>query len=150
MQRSVDNIEFSTIGLVQAAGTAYLENRYAFTDEAPFTGANYYRLHQVDTDGSGRYSPSVVAHIMGNGRPSIFPNPATDHLNIAGLSFSGTAEVQIRDALGRVASQHTWTMGTIAENNGSFPLSGLAKGWYNLHIVLPDGQVVRTDPFLKD
>src|SRR5690606_7009105 len=85
VQRSPDNTDFSTIGIVPAAGDAQSRTDYLPTDPQPFHGAHYYRLNQVDRDGTAELTHTVVA-FMGRGeqgRPVLFPNPVTDELNVA-------------------------------------------------------------------
>jgi hypothetical protein len=52
VQRSTNLQEFATIGRVSAAGNSNVTHAYSFLDEAPLKGTNYYRLKQVDMDGS--------------------------------------------------------------------------------------------------
>src|SRR5690606_27498417 len=107
VQRSPDNETFTDIGSVQAAGDAQFRTDYLFTDQAPFRGANYYRLLQVDRDGSSATSQTVVAFLGqdANGRPAIFPNPVTAQLHTAfHAPADGPVDIQVLDALGRTAA----------------------------------------------
>lgn len=56
IERSQDAVEFGVIGQVRAAGDASQKQDYGYTDERALAGINYYRLRQVDKDGSIRYS----------------------------------------------------------------------------------------------
>lgn len=82
VERSADGRAFTEIGRVPGAGTTYEPHDYEFTDGYPLSGINYYRLRQVDLDDAYSYSPVVaaVAHIAGELR--LFPQPASDVLNI--------------------------------------------------------------------
>ncbi|AQG82635.1 hypothetical protein AWR27_21585 [Spirosoma montaniterrae] len=77
VQRSRDLGEFLTIGSLTAKGTTDQRQQYGFMDEHPFDGANYYRLKQVDFDGTTEYS-RPVAVVMDNLTPSleILGNPS--------------------------------------------------------------------------
>lgn len=57
IERSKDADYFETIGFVDGSGTTSSQVRYAFTDIAPMSGINYYRLRQVDNSGDVNYSP---------------------------------------------------------------------------------------------
>ncbi len=48
--------EFENIGRVDGNGSTSMHSYYTFTDEAPLTGVNYYRLKQVDFNGNFSYS----------------------------------------------------------------------------------------------
>lgn len=60
VQRSQDASEFGSIGQVKAAGDATQKQSYGFTDEQALTGINYYRLRQVDRDGSVQFSKIIA------------------------------------------------------------------------------------------
>lgn len=49
-----NNIEWKTIGFVDGKGTTTEKSNYIFTDGNPLTGTSYYRLKQIDLDGTFR------------------------------------------------------------------------------------------------
>src|SRR5690606_19785098 len=65
VQRSENGSTFIAIGSVPAAGSSAIPIDYSFTDDDPAQGTNYYRLRQIDLDGTYTYSPLVVAEGMG-------------------------------------------------------------------------------------
>lgn len=69
VERSSDLKEYTTVGEVAAKGTTDQRQFYGLTDESPLTGNNYYRLKQVDTDGSMHYS-KIAAAVMDDETPS--------------------------------------------------------------------------------
>lgn len=82
IERSRDGREFSEIGQVKGAGTSYEPQAYAFTDERPLHGQNYYRLRQVDFDGKFSYSPVVIATFGKASQMTLSPLPASENLRI--------------------------------------------------------------------
>lgn len=50
--RSKDGVFFDVIGHTAGAGTTSQTNEYLFTDEHPMSGYNFYRLRQIDFDGT--------------------------------------------------------------------------------------------------
>lgn len=66
VERSVDGNNFAEIGRVDGAGFSQLTQDYELEDQAPVVGTNYYRLRQVDYDGSVTYSEVVAADFAGN------------------------------------------------------------------------------------
>lgn len=149
VQRSADSEHFTTIGTVDAAGDAQFRSDYLFTDQQPLHGANYYRLKQVDRDGAYAYSQTVVAFMgLGGGKPVIFPNPATDVLNVAFRSpLDGEAVISVQDALGRTIGQRA-VQAVRGASTVTLPTYGLARGWYNVRIDLPDGASLRSEGFI--
>lgn len=59
VERSQDGRNFLSIGSVPGAGTTMEIQEYHLDDYRPYEGKNYYRLTQVDFDGSKNYSHIV-------------------------------------------------------------------------------------------
>ena len=75
VQRSRDGITFQEVTKVEGAGSSTSAHYYSAIDAQPWSGTNYYRLEQVDTDGSTEYSPVVVVQVT-HGGLVVFPNPS--------------------------------------------------------------------------
>jgi hypothetical protein len=91
---------FQAIGRVQCVGTATQSHAYQFADATAVPGVHsYYRLRQLDHDGTSTFSP-VVAVVPPALATSLvaYPSPATDHLTVAG---SAGPHLTIIDQLGR-------------------------------------------------
>lgn len=56
VERSTDAEHFTSVGTVPGAGNSVILRSYIFDDPRPLFGLSYYRLRQVDTDGSGSLS----------------------------------------------------------------------------------------------
>jgi hypothetical protein len=57
VERLNENNVWNEIGRVDGNGTTSQTSYYNYTDEMPYEGVNYYRLRQVDYDGSFWHSP---------------------------------------------------------------------------------------------
>lgn len=79
VQRSTDGINYAAIGRVTAAGNSNVLRRYAFNDNQPLRGMNYYRLRQVDIDGTETYSPIRSVNFI-PGRVTVYPNPVAERV----------------------------------------------------------------------
>ncbi|WP_165768220.1 T9SS type A sorting domain-containing protein [Hymenobacter amundsenii] len=82
VQRSPDGQAFAALGRVQGAGTTSTGAAYSFTDARPLTGAAYYRLRQVDHDGTEAFS--AVAAVTSSSKPeaTFFPNPGSTAITL--------------------------------------------------------------------
>lgn len=58
IQKSDDGIEFINMSIIKGKGTSSMINHYSFDDYNPFP-VSYYRLKQVDFDGSINYSKVI-------------------------------------------------------------------------------------------
>lgn len=79
IERSGDGIHFYKIGETPGFGTTEQEQRYQFPDPAPLAGKNYYRLRQVDKDGTFSYSYIVMADraVTADALIRLYPNPVS-------------------------------------------------------------------------
>jgi hypothetical protein len=111
---------WTRVGRVAAQGTSNRPTDYAF--KAPLSGAplTYYRLRQVDADGSEYLSPvQVVSRTTGAELLRLVPNPAHGQVQVLG-SAPGSV-LQLLDTQGRA-------LRTAAA--GSLSLEGLLPGLY--------------------
>lgn len=84
VEHSVDGLNFNVLGSVAASGYAGTTNDYEFVHNNPATGANFYRLKQVDKDGKFTYSPIVKINFnAGKRQPIAYPNPVRNNLTLA-------------------------------------------------------------------
>jgi hypothetical protein len=85
VQRSSSGIaDFVTLpnSFVPGHGTTIDTNRYAFVDTAPVSGRSYYRLRQIDTDGTSITSePLLVDRTTDVAAPPALPSAFALHQN---------------------------------------------------------------------
>ncbi|MEO1263447.1 MAG: T9SS type A sorting domain-containing protein, partial [Bacteroidota bacterium] len=102
--RSHDGLNFNEIKRVSAAGNSAELKYYKIIDRHPFSGINYYRLKQIDLDGSYFIGPVRTAVIYSDAQFAVFPNPVINVLNIEAAAFEKEEElvVEIFDANGKI------------------------------------------------
>ncbi|MCS7018399.1 MAG: T9SS type A sorting domain-containing protein [Cytophagales bacterium] len=80
VQKSRDGIHFTTFSSIYGeGGDSFTTRHYEAFDQEPHYGANYYRLKQIDKDGTVSFSKIAVVyfdHRVINGA-RIFPNPTS-------------------------------------------------------------------------
>lgn len=81
IERSNDGVRFERIGIVKA-NNFNNGSSYEFADKQCSEGTNYYRIKQVDFDGVGVYSKTVSVYNRTENTVRIYPNPATDFINV--------------------------------------------------------------------
>ncbi|RYD69883.1 MAG: T9SS type A sorting domain-containing protein [Sphingobacteriales bacterium] len=103
IEHSSDGQQWASIGFVNGAGNSSTLSSYNFTDDAPATGLNFYRLRQEDFDGKTSYSDIVTATISAGRFFTISDNPGN---GIYKLNFTASTneliELQVIDAAGKV------------------------------------------------
>lgn len=98
VQRSNNGVNWTEIGVVQAAGSSQNLIDYNFTDPSPVSGINYYRINQFDQDGS--YFTSEVRSLNFGGPVAlVYPNPFKE---VVYIECEGSFSVEVSDPLGRI------------------------------------------------
>lgn len=75
VERSADGQTFTAIGEVAGAGTSQTVQEYTFTDNTPQPGTNFYRLRQVDFDGTATLSEVRAVAFAIDNLLRVYPNP---------------------------------------------------------------------------
>ncbi len=139
LQRSNQGETYSKIVSVKGAGTTSNTSNYSYDDLTPSSGKNYYRLKQVDFDGTFTFSNVVVAEITSAYfRFNLYPNPAsalTSKIIIESGDSTTPVQVSINDTMGNLIS-----MGLIDIQNGNEKLlfsnhQSIASGVYIVTVV---------------
>lgn len=130
IERSIDGVNFVTVGYVDGAGNSNSLLNYQFADNAPEQGQLYYRLSQVDFDGTREYADKIVTVLYAGDdfdQLTIVPNPTH------GL-FRINVGRGMADGIVRLISQ-SGTVVRVFEINGceqSLDISDLQDGVYIL------------------
>jgi hypothetical protein len=124
------------IGSVAAQGFSNLPHDYYFTDYAPVTGNNFYRLKQVDRDGKAVYSLIKVVR-LGKQTPlnsaALDPNPSAG--DKARLVLDAVAEENIAVTVYNQIGQAVWKGEiTKGEREKQLTIYGLVSGVYTVRL----------------
>lgn len=131
VEHSRDGYHFQSVGTVEGAGTITEAKNYFYFHRLSISGTHYYRLKQVDTDGTFEYSNVVGVIVDNGGQLSIYPNPAKDVIYVQQDELDGTSNFQLMDALGRKLNT------SMSGNAGLYEIklpTGLPKGTYWLKV----------------
>ncbi|MDW3209881.1 MAG: DUF2341 domain-containing protein [Reichenbachiella sp.] len=113
LERSGDGIAFEVIGKIDGNGTINEIMSYSHLDKDPYYGISYYRLVQVDYDGTYTiYNPIAIDNDLFRSEMelTLFPNP-TDEYNINVRIASGDEntpiQILIYDLMGHLVHSET-------------------------------------------
>ncbi|MFC7668362.1 hypothetical protein ACFQT0_13980 [Hymenobacter humi] len=141
VQRSADGRSFTSVGTVPSAGTSSSPRTYAYLDASVPPATNwYYRLLQIDNDGTRAYGPvvQVAAGAALAAQVRVAPNPAHagDGLTATVDNCEGkTLLLQLLDATGRVVLAQP-SKPTVAQHQVTLALpGGIGAGVYTLRVV---------------
>jgi len=140
VEASADGQVFRFIGQVAGSGTSTQARSYTFTDAniARYaTPTVYYRLRQIDADGTFSYSPVrtvALAAASATLVAAVHPNPFADQLTVRLTApEAGPVRLTLRDATGRVVVDHV-VAAQVGEQEMNLPSLVLPTGMYLLHL----------------
>ncbi len=148
IERSVDGRYFETIGQLKAAGNSNRLTSYLFNDEHPKQGINYYRLKQVDFDGTQEQFPvRSVLFDESTQTYGIYPNPFISFISIRadGISPANTFQLRIYNPL----LQLVWST-TLTNEVTSIQLSELPTGVYFYQLMDAQYTVKQSGKLMKE
>jgi hypothetical protein len=136
IQRSADGSSWQDFQKLAAHDTAGTVNYYSSIDPAPYPGTSFYRLHQIDANGSSRYSAILsFGRTTASGNIIISPVPATDH-----LPGPGKYNITLLNAIGQLVRDPLYSTG----NSLTWQVGGLPAGIYFVRIAHNGGTETRT------
>jgi hypothetical protein len=140
VQRSLDGQSFEVAGRMQGSGTSIQGHTYSFVDAALGAATTlYYRLRQVDRDGTSVFSPVQVVTLAAGSSPVQFaavPNPTTaDNLHLA-VQYEGPAAVPAVLTVHSLLGQTVLTQAVTLQPGTTMlsPAASLAPGAYWLSL----------------
>ena len=131
IEKKKDGDDWWVIGTVDAAGTSTSTLNYQLVDHNPVLGNNYYRMKQVDVDGTTFTSEIRVVNFDDFGTTLIYPNPATNSLFIAKNNIDH-AQIEIINELGQVVNVEKISSGS---NLIELDVSSIVRGVYFVRII---------------
>jgi hypothetical protein len=141
VEHSTDATHFEALTQVAGAGNSQTPRDYAYVHEQPGPGIHYYRLKQVDYDGSFEYSKVVTAKVGGDVQLRIFPNPAAGRVRVTGPAQA--LQYTLFDATGRMLRRSPLTPPQ------QIDVADLPEGVYTLRLETQEGQVLATERIVK-
>jgi Secretion system C-terminal sorting domain len=115
---SQNGTDFSTFGSLPSSATSSDANySYEYNIPTGATGNLYFRIKQIDIDGTPSYSVTCVLNLDGSGTQfSIYPNPATSFINLTLPGGNQNWQVDIIAADGNLVQRNAFantSLGTV-------------------------------------
>jgi hypothetical protein len=143
IERSFDGRNFTKVGEVEGKGTTTEVSNYGWLDANPMRNSNgattvYYRLRQVDFDGTSTLSDKRAVD-FGTQRVTsnivAYPNPGADELNVMfESSVNATTTISVVDFYGKEVLSGTYSTHTGLNRINLDNASGLAAGVYAVRV----------------
>ena len=146
VERSNNARNWTSLGFVDGKGENNNSSSpldYSFTDVAPLSGINYYRLKQTDLDGSYEYSRYVTVQFNENIRElTLYPNPATQGKITLKVSEGTMQNCKIYSVSGIEIMSKNLTSDEV-------DISSLPAGMYILKVRLESGETINRSFIVK-
>jgi hypothetical protein len=135
IERSADGKHFTELGTIKGRGDSEEAYQYQFTDQAPMIGQSYYRIRQVDFDGTINYSElKAVTWKNKDLNIRVYPTHTADQLTVEMLqAISPQAKVKIFTPAGQMLRELSLSTENSSQN---IDLSNLSPGMYFLTLQL--------------
>lgn len=142
VERAVDDASFTKIGHRPGHGTTTEGQRYRFVDaDAPFADTLFYRLRQVDLDGTHAYSPVVKVGLTSQ-RFALLPSAPNPFRNATRLRYTLAADaavtLELYDLLGRRVTTLIDAEQPAGRHTVTVDGTGLAPGTYFVRLRADD------------
>jgi hypothetical protein len=153
VERSYNAREFVEIGKITGAGNSSDTETYSFIDENPELNRSvYYRLKQVDFDGTFEYSliKKIIIEQSNINIEKVYPNPVfrseTVKVKFELLTNVQEVEMIVYDIAGHEKMRNNFAV-TSGENIINFRPNNLAAGQYYVSLIT-DNQRIMSDMFI--
>lgn len=142
IEHSTNGVQFVPVARVDGYGNTSSERHYEYVHNSTSTH-NYYRLKQVDHDGSYGYSKVISSHTEKDILDiALFPNPSSGQVTVSIPGNEDQITLQLIDSRGKIQLSRTLQAG-----ESSFQVTEVLKpGLYAIRIETP--QQVRQKPLV--
>jgi hypothetical protein len=151
LERSIDNQKFEVIGQLKGNGTSAAAHTYQFADDATNVSDDvvYYRLQQVDFDGTTTYSKVISIAIESKATLKIYPSFAKRG-DVLQLETVKNAIIEILNINGQVVQMVQKSSNTFNAKAGydilNIQTADLVSGRYFVRFV--GGGLIKTGSFI--
>src|SRR5258706_7268464 len=144
IERSQDGINFEMVGTRRGSGNSSVTLYYSMLDTKPIKGISYYRLREVDFDGTDTKSRLVAVSFVNVNVLIEFPNPAQTSSIIIGLTTAaeGKVNLEIIDMLGKVQLSELLDVKKGLNEINDYSVRDLPQGAYFIRIKSAGNEII--------
>lgn len=133
VSRSANGQTFTELKRIDGAGNSLQEKTYFYEDKQPLNGINYYRLQQVDYNGTqSNLAEKVIRFSVADDGIVAHPNPTKDVVFVDLPAAHGFTLAQLSDMSGKELEVKKLS---VDDRKISFDLSKQPSGWYIIKLV---------------
>lgn len=145
IEKSTNGETFDAIGTIKGAGNSSSTLNYKYNDLGITSlGVTYYRIKQVDFDGTSAYSDLVYINCKEQLKPGFYPNPFSNSIQLKNINESNLT-VNIFSSDSRLVK----TLYNI-DGNALISLDNLKTGLYFFQVVGSSNEILYNFHALKN
>lgn len=146
IQHSTNGENFETIERKDGAGTSFVLNTYTSRHQNPSNGENYYRLRQIDFDGSWTYYPVAAVSIeKAKNLVRLMPSQVNQQFDLViNTPLQKNTVAMIYNANGQLVQSEKLAANT---QRKTIRVARLPSGFYFLRMMIADEMI--TERFFK-
>ncbi|HEY6906963.1 MAG TPA: M28 family peptidase [Ignavibacteriaceae bacterium] len=133
-KKSAGSTDWNILGFVPGKGTSSDPNSYSFTDVNPSAGVSYYRLKQIDFNGSYKIYPAIEVSFTKSFSYTLaqnYPNPFNPETRINySIASAGQVILKVYDVLGSEVATIVNEVKEPGNYSVSFDGNNLSSGIY--------------------
>jgi Secretion system C-terminal sorting domain len=151
VEKSSDAVNWQVLSMVTAAGNSNTASNYRTTDAQPFA-ISYYRLKQVDINGTYEYSKvlRMANKAKGNFSIRVFPNPVTNTATITTTSAENkTVYIKVYSNNGMLVKEIIRQLNAGTNNIDIPSVNVLTNGFYTVTMNDNENNKIGTVQFVK-
>ncbi len=138
-RKSKNESDWQTVGFVKGRGTVTEQTNYSFSDKNLITGFYYYRLKQIDFNGTFEYSKTVEVEVSIPKQFALeqnYPNPFNPASTISfDVPMQSDVLLRVYDMLGNEVATLVNEEKSAGRYEVSFNAVGLASGVYIFRLI---------------
>ncbi len=136
VERAGKDLQFHTVATISSSGISNTDKSYAWVDEFPLNGINYYRLQLVNVDNSSEYFDIKNVLVSSDSKVNLLSsNPVSEFVKLGiDLDRKQNVNVSLLDIQGRVMYQHNGSYQQGRQEIFIRP-TGMPAGTYLIRIV---------------
>lgn len=130
VERSTDGVNFIGIAKVKGQGSTSALSVYEIEDNSLNAKYNYYRLRQVDFNGTTDYSTIILLESSKEIPVKIYPNPVTDLVQLDLTGYTEAVQINISNLEGK----SFYSSGAVVEKIKQISVTEFPAGVYLLQL----------------
>ncbi|MFY8004433.1 MAG: T9SS type A sorting domain-containing protein, partial [Chitinophagaceae bacterium] len=147
VERSSNGNNWQELLFIAAKAASGSGAEYAAIDNTPSLGTNYYRLKQIDLDGTVSYSATQMVTVKTkDAKLLVYPIPAKGFVTIVVPEQRGSVNYSITNTNGKTVLTGSFPYGN---QPNIIPLNKLTKGMYFIQ-VSADNQLIKSELLMVD